>query len=172
MSKKILLLCFYGILSAVCIVLSYVEHLVSLDFIAPGVKLGLANSAALILIVFGDVKGAFAVNISRILLSGLLFSSPMALLFSLSGGIGSLVVMWAFSKIKGVGFYGISVMGAAVHNIAQLVCAYLLLGVGVWYYSPILLISGTVCGLLTATVSKLVYKKTNKKIFKWLYNKY
>ena len=160
MAKKI---CLYGILSAVCIVLSYVEHLVSFDFIAPGVKLGLSNSVALMLIVFGDSKGAFAVNIVRVLLSGLLFTSPMALLFSMSGAVTSLIVMWAFSKIKSVGFYGISVMGATVHNITQLVCAWILLGAGVWYYSPILLISGTVCGILTATVSKLVYSKLNKQ---------
>ena len=159
MAKKI---CLYGILSAVCIVLGYVEHLVSLDFIAPGVKVGLSNSVALILIAFGDVKGAFAVNIVRVLLSAWLFTSPMALLFSISGAIASLVVMWAFSKIKSVGFYGVSVMGAVVHNIAQLVCAFILLGKGVWYYSPILLISGTVCGLLTATVSKLVCVKIKK----------
>ena len=159
MAKKI---CLYGILSAVCIVLGYVEHLVSLDFIAPGVKVGLSNSVALILIAFGDVKGAFAVNIVRVLLSAWLFTSPMALLFSISGAIASLVVMWVFSKIKSVGFYGVSVMGAVVHNIAQLVCAFILLGKGVWYYSPILLISGTVCGLLTATVSKLVCVKIKK----------
>lgn len=159
MAKKI---CLYGILSAVCIVLGFIEHLVSLDFIAPGVKVGLANSVALLLIAKGDIKGAFAVNIVRILLSGIMFSSPFALIYSLSGGVASLVVMTFVSKIRSVGFYGVSVMGAVVHNIAQLICAYIIMGAGVVYYLPILLITALICGMLTATVSQLIFKKIKK----------
>ena len=156
MAKKV---CLYGILSAVCIVLSFVEHLVGLDFIAPGVKIGLANSIALLLLAFGDVKGAFAVNIVRVLLSGLLFSSPFALIYSLSGAIASLTVMTYISRLHSVSLYGTSILGAVIHNLAQLVCATVFLGSSVWYYSSILLISAIICGTLTATVSTLVFKK-------------
>lgn len=156
MTRKI---CLYGILSSVCIVLGFLEHLVSLDFIAPGVKLGLSNSVALILIFYGDIKGAFAVNIVRILLSGLLFSSPMTMCYSLLGGISALVVMTLFSKIKFISIYGVSVLGAVSHNLAQLVCAGVLLGSGVWYYSPVLLISALICGMFTAFISNLINKR-------------
>ena len=156
MAKRI---CLYGILSAACIVLSFVEHLISLDFIAPGVKLGLANSVALMLLVYGDIKGAFSVNIVRIILSGLLFSSPFAIIYSLSGGILSLVVMTVMLKFRQVGIFGISIMGATVHNLAQLLCASVFLSGSVWYYSPILLISSVICGSLTAVISKSVLKK-------------
>ncbi len=155
MAKKV---CLYGILSSVCIVLSYVEHLVGLDFIAPGVKLGISNSVVLSLIALGDIKGAFSVNIVRILLSGLLFSQPLSMVFSISGGISSIIVMSVFSKFKVFSLYGVSVLGAVTHNLAQLVCAFILLGAGVWYYSPILLISALICGMLTSLVSKLVLK--------------
>ena len=90
MAKKISI---YGILATLCLILGYVEHLVSLDFIAPGIKIGLANSVALLLLARGDIKGAFAVNITRILLSALLFAAPSTLIFSFSGGITSLIVM-------------------------------------------------------------------------------
>jgi len=156
MAKK---LCIYGILSAVCLIFSFVEHLVGLDFIAPGVKLGLSNSVVLVLIAIDDIKGAFSVNIVRILLSGLLFSSPMAMVFSLAGGITSLIVMSIFSKFKVFSLYGVSVLGAITHNLAQLFCAWVLLGVGVWFYSPILLISALVCGILTAFITKLICKQ-------------
>ncbi len=155
MAKKV---CLYGILSSVCIVLSYVEHLVGLDFIAPGVKLGLSNSVVLVLVALRDIKGAFSVNIVRIFLSGLLFSSPFAMAFSFAGGISSIIVMFIFSKFKAFSLYGVSVLGAVTHNLAQLVCAFILLGAGVWYYSPILLISALICGMLTSLVSKLVLK--------------
>ena len=68
MSKKVTL---YGVLSAVCLVFSYIEILLPLTFIAPGVKIGLANGVALLLILKKDIKGALLVNIIRILLSNL-----------------------------------------------------------------------------------------------------
>ena len=46
MTKKIAL---YGILASLALIFGYIESLFSLSFIAPGVKLGLANSVALLL---------------------------------------------------------------------------------------------------------------------------
>ncbi len=156
MTKRI---CLYGILSAVCIVINYLEHFITLDFIAPGIKLGLANTVALLLIAFGDKKGAFAVNTVRILLSALLFSSPFTLIYSLSGGILSFVTMCVFSKFKSVGIIGLSITGAVSHNIAQLACAALLLGAGALYYSGILLLAALISGIATGAAAKAVLKK-------------
>ena len=66
MAKKIAL---YSILTSLALIFGYIESLFSLSFIAPGIKLGLANSVALILLCFKDFKGAVLVNITRILLS-------------------------------------------------------------------------------------------------------
>lgn len=156
MTKKI---CLYGIMSALCIVLGYVESLISFDFIAPGIKIGLSNSVALLLIARGDIKGAFAVNIVRILLSALLFSSPAVLIYSLSGGIASLAVMSLLSRITAFSVMGFSVAGAAVHNSAQLLCAFWLLGGGVLYYTPLLLFSAVLSGSFTGFLAKTIIKK-------------
>ena len=53
MSKKMAL---YGVLASVGLVFSYVETLLPLTFIAPGVKIGLANGVALLLILKNDIK--------------------------------------------------------------------------------------------------------------------
>lgn len=159
MAKKISI---YGILATLCLILGYVEHLVSLDFIAPGIKIGLANSVALLLLARGDIKGAFAVNITRILLSALLFAAPSTLIFSFSGGIASLIVMAILSKFHSFSTIGISVAGAAVHNIAQLICAFCLLGRGVLYYSPFLIIAALISGLITGFIAQIVLKKIKK----------
>lgn len=156
MAKK---LCLYGILSSVCIVLGYIELFFTLDFIAPGIKLGLANSVVLLLIAKKDVKGAFAVNIVRILLSALLFSSPFTLFYSLPAGLVSTAVMFFLEKIKSFSIIGFSVAGATVHNLTQLVCASILLGSGVLYYLPILLISAVISGILTGVAAKAVFSK-------------
>ncbi len=160
MAKRV---CLYGILAAGCIIFGYLEHLVSLDFIAPGVKLGLANSVVLLLILKNDIKGAFAVNIVRILLSSLLFSAPSTLLFSFSAGMISTAVMACVGKFKCFSAVGFSVIGAAVHNITQLICAVFLLGTGVVYYLPFLLVSALISGILIGILSNILHIKFDFK---------
>ena len=156
----------WGVLCCVALALSYLESLVSLDFIAPGMKLGLANGVALLLILKRDIKGAFFVNIARILLSVLLFSSPFTLVYSLSGGIMSLVVSSLCSNFKNLSGVGIGIISALTHNITQTAVAFALLGAGVLYYLPLLLVSGLISGGLIGILCNLILKKmkTNLKI--------
>ena len=163
MAKKIAL---YGILTSLALIFGYIESLFSLSFIAPGIKLGLANSVALILLCYGDFRGAMLVNITRILLSALLFSSPFSLVFSLTAGILSVVIMRLLSGIKGVSVIGFSISGAAVHNLVQLTVASLLFGRAVWYYLPFLLVSALLSGGIIGILSSIIFKKikTNIKI--------
>ena len=163
MAKKVAL---YGILTSLALILGFLESLFSLSFIAPGVKLGLANSVALLLLCFKDFKGALIVNITRILLSALLFSSPFSLAFSLTAGVFSVVIMRFLSGIKSVSVIGFSISGAAVHNFVQLTVASLLFGRAVWYYLPFLLISALLSGGIIGILSSIIFKKikTNTKL--------
>lgn len=156
MAKKI---SFYGIFTALCMVLGYIEHLIPLSFIAPGIKLGLSNSVVLLLLIKKDIKGAFLINIARILLSVLLFAAPSTLIFSLSAGIVSTTVMVVLSRFKGIGVMGFSIIGAVVHNLTQLVCAVIILGIGVLYYLPFLLISALLSGALVGIIAKTLTEK-------------
>lgn len=144
---------------AVCLIIGYIESLVNLSFIAPGVKLGLSNSVCLLLVYRADIKGAFAVNIARILLSALLFGSPVSLAFSLCGGIASLLAVSLVSRCKSVSEIGASILGGAVHNVFQCLAAVVFVGAGVLYYLPLLLPIGAVCGGLTGMLVKLILKK-------------
>lgn len=157
-------LCRLSLLCALCLVFGYIESVAVIVPIA-GIKLGLANCIALLLVSFDDIKGAFAVNIARILLSALLFGSPVSLIFSLAGGLSSLVVTCLIRKAKFLSLIGISIVSGTVHNIFQLVVAVFAVGVGALYYLPVLLVSGAVCGALTGTVCTLILKKikTNRK---------
>ena len=69
----------YAMLVAVCLIVGYLESIlsISLTAIAPGIKIGLSNAVVLTLICTGDIKGAWAINIARICLSALLFGSPI-----------------------------------------------------------------------------------------------
>ena len=161
MAKKIAL---YGILTSLALIFGYIESLFSLSFIAPGVKLGLANSVALLLLCFKDFKGAVAVNVARILLSALLFSSPFSLVFSLTAGVLSVVIMRLLSGLKSVSVIGFSISGAAVHNLVQLTVASLLFGRAVWWYLPFLLASALISGGIIGIISSIIFKKMKTNI--------
>ena len=156
MSKKVAL---YGVLASICLVFSYVETLLPLTFIAPGVKIGLANGVALILILKNDIKGAFLVNIIRILLLNLLFVSPFALIFSLSAGLFSTLVMWLVKKTKIFGTVGFSILGALTHNLVQSAVAIMVLGTGSVFYLPILIFSAIISGTFIGILANILDKK-------------
>ena len=156
MAKKVAL---YGILTSLALIFGYIESLFSLSFIAPGIKLGLANSVALLLLCFREFKGALLVNITRILLSALLFSTPFSLVFSLTAGIISVVIMKLLSGIKSVSVVGFSIAGAAVHNLVQLTVASIIFGRAVWYYLPFLLVSALISGGIIGALSLIIFKR-------------
>lgn len=157
--NKVRHICLLALFSAVCFCLSYLESLVPLTFIAPGVKIGLANTVCLMLAIKGDIKGAFLVNTVRILLSALLFGSAMSLAFSLSAGLVSLGFVCILRKFKSFSTIGISAISAVVHNIVQIAVAVLVMGIGAVYYLPVLLLSGLVSGIAVGIISRIILKK-------------
>lgn len=157
-------LCIYSLFVALCLIFGYIESLVSLAFIAPGVKLGLANAITVMLICIGDTKGAFFVNISRIALSALLFGSPVSFVFAFFGGIVSLSVAALLKKTGIFSTVGISIASGVVHNLAQTVIAILILGVGMLYYLPILIIGGSISGAVIGILCKLILKKIKTNV--------
>ncbi len=158
-NAKQLSLC--ALFTALCLIVGYIENLLSLHLAValPGVKLGLSNAVALTLICYGDKKSAWTVNITRIFLSALLFGSPISLLLSLSGGIASTAAACFLSKLKSVSEIGISITCGVVHNTFQLAAAMLVCGTGVIYYLPVLLVCGAVCGAVCGIHVKLLLKK-------------
>ncbi len=158
MSKKI---AFFGILTAFLMVLGYIESLFPLSFIAPGIKLGLSNSAVLLLIDFGKRKEAVIINTARILLSALIFGSVSALPFSLLGAIGSMAVMTALSNLKCISIVGKSIAGGTVHNLFQGIAAILLMGNSLIYYFPVLVIFGALSGGIIGFSAILIKKRLN-----------
>ena len=114
---------------------------------------------ALLLLCFKDFKGALLVNITRILLSALLFSTPFSLVFSLTAGIISVVIMKLLSGIKSVSVVGFSIAGAVVHNLVQLTVASIIFGRAVWYYLPFLLVSALISGGIIGALSLIIFKR-------------
>ena len=154
----------YALVTALCLIVGYLESLLSIGFtaIAPGVKIGLSNAIALTFICSGDIKGAFAINITRICLSALLFGSPISFLLSLSGGLASIIISYLLNKFKGVSVIGISIAGGVTHNVFQLISATLIAGFGVIFYLPALIMFGAICGAFCGVLAKLILSYAKK----------
>lgn len=147
-----------GLLAATALILGYVEQLVALSPI-PGVKLGVANTVLLYALYLLGGKQAWLLMGLKVLLSGLLFSGPFAMAYSLIGGVLSIAAMTLGRRIPGVGVTGVSVLGATAHNLGQLLVACLVVGTGAALsLAPLLLFSAVAAGVVTGLIAKLAIR--------------
>ncbi len=155
----------YGLLTALAMILGYVESLIPAFFAIPGMKLGLPNISVIIALYIIGVKGAFIINISRILLISFLFGNGISLLFSLSGGLLSLIIMIILKSTKKIGIIPVSICGAVSHNAGQIIVAMLLLETtSVAWYLAVLWFAGLAAGVVIGIISGEVIKRINAKM--------
>lgn len=163
MNNKSRKIAYFGLNVALAFVLSYFESLIPLNFGIPGIKLGLANLAVLTALYTLSAKDAFYISIIRIVLVGVTFGGISAMIYSLAGGLLSFAVMAASKKMLRLSPVGVSVLGAAAHNIGQLVAAGIIMrNLGALYYLPVLLVSGSVTGAAVGIVGGILIKHLGK----------
>lgn len=162
--KKTRKLTLLGILTAVAMILSYIELLLPPIYAAaPGIKIGFCNIVIIFLLYKVSFKSAAAVSLIRVLLMSLLFGNLVMFLYSLSGAVLSLAFMAILKKTGKFSNIGVSVVGAVTHNLGQILIAVLLMQTGkIAYYMAALLISGTVSGVAIGIISAYVLKYTEK----------
>lgn len=147
---------------SVAVILGYVESL--FPPVAAGVKLGIANTVVITVLYTHSGKDAWIVSILKVLLCMALFGSMTSFIYSLSGSVLSLLVMIIAKKSKSFSVVSVSGLGGLCHNLAQFVCAYIIIGKGVIFYLPVLCLSGIFCGVLTGIAAQLIIKR-GREIF-------
>lgn len=149
---------------ALALICSYVESLIPFYFGVPGVKLGLTNIVVVLLLYTIGAKEAFGISVMRILLAGFLFGNPFSILYSLSGGLLSFLVMYLLKKTEKLKVITVSVAGGLMHNMGQLLVAALVVeNYHVLYYLPVLLIAGFVTGFLIGILSQEIIIRIGKR---------
>ena len=107
----------FGLLAALSLVLGYFDRAIPLTMLlsgaVPGIKLGLANTVLLYGVYLMDWRSCFALMLTNVLLSGFLFGSMSAILYSLAGGLLSLAVMLLIRKDPRIGALVIAALAAA-----------------------------------------------------------
>ena len=142
-------------LAAAGAVIFVFESLIPQPF--PWAKLGLSNIAVLLALYFFGFREALTVCCLRVVLGGLFTGGLLSpsFVFAITGGVSAAAAMWLVraSFNDKLSPAGVSIAGAAAHNIGQIAAAYFFFihHSSVWKLLPVMLLTsiftGTIVGL-------------------------
>ena len=149
-----------GLLTALGLIIGYIEFLIPIPLGIPGVKPGFANIVIVWALYSLGPWEALMINGMRIFLSGFLFGNFSMILYSLAGAAVSFPCMCLAKKSGLFSMTGVSMIGGVMHNMGQLLVAMAVLEtVSLVYYGPVLLAAGVITGLLIGIVTGEVKKR-------------
>lgn len=150
-----------AVLTALALGLSTIENLFPITLLIPlpGVKLGLANIVTVFALYELGAVPALTILVARCLLGSLFAGNASALIFSMLGGLTAMLVMIALKQLPKLSIFGVSIGGAAAHNIGQIAAAMITLGnTMVLGYLPFLLAVSLLTGTLTGFIAALLFR--------------
>lgn len=157
----------FGLLTALAFLLSYLESLVPIFILVPGVKLGLANLVVFAALYFLGWKEAFLLSMVRVVLVSITFGNLFSLFYSLAGALLSFFVMCLFRHFQ-FGKITVSIAGGIAHNIGQLLTAALLMRTeALMGWLPVLLLSGSIAGGLIGLAGGIVLTRIRPQVDSW-----
>ncbi len=139
------------------LILQYAESRILISPV-PGGKLGLANIVSIINIFMFGGGNAMLIAILRAFLGALLTGGAMAIPYSLAGAFFSTLVMCVLKKYcyPRVSMVGMSIAGAAGHNLSQVCVAALVLSSAyIFSYLPLLLAVSAISGAVTGYAAQI-----------------
>ena len=156
----------YALFLAIAVIANYIEHLIPLPFMYPGVKLGLANAVGLIVLYYLGRKAYSVFGILRVLLSAVLFTGfGSSFLISLGGTILATSITILLVSVTKASIYGVSAGGAVFHGLGQVIVVSILYGtIQMLWYMLTLVISSVITGCLMAFLTSLIIKKLPEKL--------
>lgn len=150
-----------AVLISLALTLSYMERFFPLQLAVPlpGVKLGLANIVSLVSLYLLGGRSAYIILALRCILGSAFGGGFTSLMFSLTGGTLAMLVMALSRKLPFLSIYGVSILGAAAHNIGQICAAMVLMhSVYIGAYLPYLLAVGLFTGFATGAAGAGILK--------------
>ncbi len=152
--------------AALALIFSYIEAILPFSVGIPGVKLGIANLVVIIALYEMGLRYALTINVIRIFVAGLLFNGLFGAVYSLAGGLLSLLIMWLLKKTGLFSMIGVSMAGGVAHNMGQLLIASAIVSdLRMFLYFPVLMFSGIASGIAIGFVSCVIDKKLPKTLF-------
>ncbi len=157
---------FLGLCTALALTLAYIEAILPpIVNAVPGIKMGLPNIIIVFVLYRCNWAKAAAVSLTRVLLMLLIFGNVTAFFYSLAGAVLSLTAMALLKRRDILSTVGVSVTGAVLHNVGQILMAMLLLGTAeLGYYLIVLAVTGTIAGVFIGLCGNLLIKRIPKNI--------
>ncbi|MBP3853949.1 MAG: Gx transporter family protein [Erysipelotrichaceae bacterium] len=155
-----------GFYIAMGVLLQILESFLPVMILIPGFKIGLANIVSLLALIQMDRKSMWIVGFSRVFLASLLQGTFLSVTFwlSVSGCLCSLCAMSLAFQTKRFSIYGISVAGAAMHHVGQVMAiTFLYQQYYMQLYLPVLLALSVCSGLLMALFAEQIAKRIGKE---------
>lgn len=151
MTKKVSVI---GLFTAMALLLSCIENILPFRTGIPGIKLGIANLIIVIAFYFLPSGEVLSISLLRVFFLSVFSGSPFTTAFSFTGAIASFFAMYISYRRNSFSPVGISIIGGVTHNLAQLLISALLLNTPAFlWYSPVLLISGIITGLINGLIT-------------------
>lgn len=151
MTKKVSVI---GLFTAMALLLSCIENMLPFRTGIPGIKLGIANLIIVIAFYFLPSGEVLSISLLRVFFLSVFSGSPFTTAFSFTGAIASFFAMYISYRRNSFSPVGISIIGGVTHNLAQLLISTLLLNTPAFlWYSPVLLISGIITGLINGLIA-------------------
>ncbi|MBQ4551447.1 MAG: Gx transporter family protein [Clostridia bacterium] len=151
-----------GLLTAMMLVLGFIESLIPVAAGVPGIKLGLSNGVLIFALYMLDAPTAFVLMIVKVVLSGLMFGGVSAMMYAMAGGVMSMLTMMLLKKFH-FHLVIISMFGAVMHNVGQVLMAMLVLQTPkLMYYMAILMFVGLATGAVTGVAANATIKHIKK----------
>ena len=153
-----------GMLLALMLVLGFVESQLPVAAGIPGVKLGLSNGVLIFAVYMFNIPTAFLLMVLKVLLSGMMFGNPSAMMYAFAGGALSLTLMVLLSRMKDISPVVVSMVGGLSHNVGQVLLAMVILGTPkLVYYMAVLMVVGMVTGLATGVAANGIIRRFRKE---------
>ena len=151
-----------GLLTAMMLVLGFIESMIPVAAGVPGIKLGLSNGVLMFALYMLDAPTAFVLMIVKVVLSGLMFGGVSAMLYAMAGGVLSMITMILLKKLK-FHILVVSMFGAVMHNVGQVLMAILIVNTPqLVYYMAVLMLVGLGTGAVTGIAANTTIKHIKK----------
>lgn len=153
-----------GMLLALGVLLNYTEAvLLPTAIIAPGVKLGLANTVGLIVLYLYDDKTYLFYGLTRVIMTSLFTGFGFNFLIALAGFLVASLVVIIAKSFQQLSIFGLSMISAVFHGVGQIVMvSWLYQSIYMVNYLPILIVSSFIAGLVIAKLSQQVLYRVEK----------
>lgn len=161
-------LALFSMFLSAAVVLNFFETLYLPPLPIPGAKLGIASIITLLMMVFFKPQEVMLVAIVRVIVVGLITGTifTSVIVFSMAAAIVSTSLMLLFYRLfyGRISFVGVSMIGAVSHNLVQLLIAVPLLATkSVFIHMPLLILVGSLTGLINGVFANLVAAREDVK---------